>query len=129
MRERLSVNPLTILYSSKSVNYISLTLELAMCTHTYSVHVIELTPPLFPVCPIRLPFILFSILSFKILGFHPVSMPGSDDFGGGRVQTSLHGYWLSAVKSCFQVTWNGQDRTLKKTPAVSLHISMNSFYS
>ena len=40
MRERLSVNPLTILYSSKSVKYISLTLELATCTHTYFVHVI-----------------------------------------------------------------------------------------
>ena len=44
MRERLSVNPLTILYSSKSVKYISLTLELATCTHTYFVHVILVTP-------------------------------------------------------------------------------------
>ena len=42
MRERLSVNPLTILYSSKSVKYISLTLELATCTHTYFVHVITM---------------------------------------------------------------------------------------
>ena len=41
MREGLLVNPPTVQYIVKSVKYISLTLELATCTTTYFVHVID----------------------------------------------------------------------------------------